>query len=133
MRQLLGYGLMGLFLFACNQNKMPEEKLAKMQAELLTAGGKVVQQQLVDRWWSEYQKEGIPVVHDSTALFLYKGSAQTVQFSGDMTNWQPSRKFQRLGETDLYALQAHFPDSARFDYQLLVDGVAMLDPAHIGQ
>ncbi|MGH7595795.1 MAG: alpha/beta hydrolase-fold protein [bacterium] len=129
MRQLLCYGLMGL-LFACNQNKLPEEKLAQMQAHLLTAGGKIVQQQLADRWWSEYQKLGIPVVHDSTALFLYKGSAQTVQLTGDMTNWQPGGKFQRLGETDLHALQVHFPDSARFDYQLIVDGIGTLDPAN---
>ncbi len=129
MRQLLCYGLVGL-LFACNQNKMPEEKLAKMQAQLLTAGGKIVQQQLADRWWSEYQKQGIPVVHDSTALFLYKGPAQTVQLAGDMTSWQPGGKFQRLGETDLHALEAHFSESARFDYQLIVDGVWTLDPAN---
>lgn len=129
MRQLLCYGLMG-FLLACNQAKMPEGELAKLQTQLLTAGGKNAQQQLADRWWSEYQKQGIPVVHDSTALFLYKGPAKTVQLAGDMTSWQPGERFQRLGETDLHALEAHFPDSARLDYQLIIDSLWTLDPAN---
>jgi enterochelin esterase-like enzyme len=126
----LFYGWLGILIVACGQVEKPEGELAKLQAQIFAAGNKNSQQQLADRWWSEYQKQGIPLVHDSTALFLYKGPAKTVQLVGDMTGWQPGDHFMRLGDTDLRALEQHYPDSARFDYQLILDSLWTLDPAN---
>jgi enterochelin esterase family protein len=130
MRLFLGYGWLGILIAACGQMEKPKGELAKLQAQIFAAGNKNSQQQLADRWWSEYQKQGIPLVHDSTVLFLYKGPAKTVRLVGDMTSWQPGEHFKRLGDTDLRGLEQHYPDSARFDYQLIVDSLWTLDPAN---
>jgi enterochelin esterase-like enzyme len=115
---------------ACGEIKTPQGKLARLLGEILAAGDKNAQQQRADQLWSEYQKQGIPVVHDTTALFLYKGRAKQVRLVGDMANWQAGPNFARIGETDLFALEQHYPDSARLDYQLIVDSLWTLDPAN---
>jgi enterochelin esterase family protein len=130
MRQLLWFGLLLALVMACSKVKAPEGELAKLQHQILAAGDKNAQQRLADRWWSEYQNQGIPVARDTTALFLYKGPAKIVRLVGDMTGWQPGPSFTRLGATDLFALEQHLPDSARLDYKLIVDSLWTLDPAN---
>jgi len=126
-RQLFYYGLIGVLLSACGKSPMPERELAKLQSQIFAAGNGESQQQLANRWWAEYQKQNLPIVHDSTAFFLYKGAAKTVRLAGDMTRWQPGPLFQRLGQTDLFALEQHYPDSARLDYKFIVDSLWALD------
>jgi enterochelin esterase-like enzyme len=130
IRQLFWYAIIGVLAAACGEKKTPEGEMAKLRRQILAAEDKNAQQQLAGHWWSEYQKRGIPIVYDTTALFLFKGPAQTVRLAGDMTGWQAGPNFARLGETDLFALEQHFPDSARLDYKLIVDSLWILDPAN---
>ena len=130
LRPFLLYGMIGLFVFACNRTPLPQGDLAKLQSQILLAVNTEAQQQLAQQWWEEYRRRGLPFVHDSTALFLYKGAAKSLRLAGDMTSWQPGPEFQRLGETDLFALEQQYPDSARLDYKFVVDSTWTLDPAN---
>jgi len=122
--------LLGLTILSCGKAPAPKGELAKLQEQILTAGSHAAQQKLAAQWWSAYQKQGLPIVHDSTALFLFKGPAKTVRLAGDMTSWQPGPQFQRLGQTDLFALEQNYPDSARLEYKLIVDSLWALDSAN---
>jgi len=127
MRQFFLCGMTGLLLFACNRTPMPQGELAKLQSQILAAGNTEAQQQFANQWWKEYRRQGLPMVHDSTALFIYKGAANSIRLAGDMSSWQPGPQFQRLGQTDLFALEQHYPDSARLDYKFIVDSSWTLD------
>jgi enterochelin esterase family protein len=126
-RQFFHYGLIGLLFIGCSDTPTPESDLKKLQDQILIAGNQNSQQELADRWWEEYKKQGLPRVQDSTALFFYKGKGKNIRLAGDMTNWQPGPLFQRLGQTDLFALEQHYPDSARLDYKFIVDSTWTLD------
>lgn len=129
-RLFFRYGLLGMMLWSCGKTSMPQGDFVKLQTQILMAGSHAAQQQLAEQLWGEYQKQGLPLVHDSTAFFLYKGKAQSVRLAGDMTSWQPGPSFQRLGQTDLFALEQHYPDSARLDYKFIVDTLWTLDAAN---
>jgi enterochelin esterase-like enzyme len=69
------------------------------------------------------------VENDSTAHFLYRGSASSVAIAGDANNWSGSAgAMQRLSSTDLWYLTEHHEPDARLDYKIIADGNWMLDP-----
>lgn len=73
---------------------------------------------------------GIPMIHDTTAVFLYRGKVDTAVFvAGDFTDWNmPADTFRQISGTDLYYRSFNFENDARLDYKLIVDGDWILDP-----
>lgn len=68
--------------------------------------------------------------NDTTAVFLWKGSANSVAVTGDMNGWSAQgRALQRLSATDLWYRIEHFEADARLDYKLIRNGSDwILDP-----
>ncbi|MFN2188107.1 MAG: alpha/beta hydrolase [Candidatus Promineifilaceae bacterium] len=96
------------------------------QAETLRA---VERQAEIDRYFA--QLPSIPITQDSTALFIYRGDANTVQLLGDMNNWdhESAPFLSRLTGTDLWYLETALEEDARLDYQFIIDGESLvLDP-----
>ncbi|MCX7930273.1 MAG: alpha/beta hydrolase-fold protein [Chlorobi bacterium] len=71
-----------------------------------------------------------PLTAGKRALFLHWSSAETVQLVGDWTFWQPSMPMEKIGGTDLHYVVLEFPEDARLQYKLVVDGQWVLDPAN---
>ena len=75
----------------------------------------------VDEAWADVAGR-VPFVRADSALFLWRGSARSVAVAGDMTSWRPSAALRRVGETDVWLRLDRFPETARLDYKLVVDG-----------
>lgn len=60
-------------------------------------------------------------------LFTYFGVEKTVEIAGDFTGWKPcGLKFQDFPNSKILVLE--FPNSARVEYKLIVDGKWINDP-----
>ncbi len=84
-----------------------------------------------DVFWREIVALGqMPLVFGNTAVFLYRGNAAAVDWIGDFTIWQAGEPLvgQRVGKTDIWTAERHFPRDARFDYKVRVDGRQRNDP-----
>ena len=69
-----------------------------------------------------------PIVDGDSVVFFYRGKADMVQISGDMTGWSSGRIFmQKIGD-DLFAYQTKLPPNARAEYKYTINGKWELDP-----
>ncbi|MCW5912818.1 MAG: hypothetical protein KIT62_17235 [Cyclobacteriaceae bacterium] len=94
------------------------------------------QPEQIDTWWSDLQyNSSVPLVHDDSVLFLYRGNATSVEWMGDFNGWGYVKDFPNKGKkitgTDIWYLKCRFPQDARLDYKILVDGTNwIIDPAN---
>lgn len=90
----------------------------------------------VDSFWDAIVATGqMPLTFDSTAVFMYRGEADTVGWGGGFSGWCWSDNHfciedgTRIGDTDLWMLIRELPADARFDYQIALNGNEwILDP-----
>ncbi len=85
-------------------------------------------------WDSLVANRSIPFVRDTNVVFIYRGSASTVHFTGDFSQWKILRDFEakKLKSTNLWILSAAFPITARLDYKIVIDKTRwILDSANI--
>ena len=97
---------------------------------------KTLQVDQVNNWWIDLnQSNSIPLVHNDSVLFLYRGNATAVEWMGDFNGWGYVKDFPNKGRkilnTDVWYLKCKFPPDARLDYKFLVDGTNwIIDPAN---
>ena len=63
-----------------------------------------------------------PPVEDTTALFLYQGTANVVTVAGDHTGWAQRDTMKSIAGTSLWYCFKTFPRDARLDYKYVVNG-----------
>ncbi len=84
--------------------------------------------------WARAQAAGtMPLVFGRTAVFLYRGPGETVEWRGDLDGWEegPTTHGERVGATDLWWKVAQLAPGSRLDYKIVVDGGTwLLDPAN---
>jgi len=94
---------------------------------------------LVDTFWKSIKDTAmIPYTLEDTAIFLYRGEAGEVSWNGDFNSWGGDRQFdnegKRIDSTDLWYLIKKFPEDARLDYKITLDGNRwILDPNNPNQ
>jgi hypothetical protein len=55
---------------------------------------KSLQADQVNTWWTDLnQSNSIPIVHNDSVLFLYRGNADTVEWMGDFNGWGYVKEF----------------------------------------
>lgn len=92
-------------------------------------------QTAVDRWWDERKKKDqVPFTSPDSAVFLYRGKASSVSWSGDFNGWG-SKPFpnqgRRIKNTDIWMLACAFPSAARLDYKVILNGKDwIIDPVN---
>jgi enterochelin esterase-like enzyme len=82
-------------------------------------------------WTRLLENQQIPLTIGETAIFLYRGEAETVEWYGDFNSWGYTANAlgERQGDTDLWMLTQEFPSDARLDYKIVLDGNNwILDP-----
>ena len=109
------------------------DSLAELEASIsqaLTSGE-------VDPFWSRVIAHGrMPLVFGRTAVFFYRGKADTVEWRGDFSEWWDSWDTlgERLGDTDIYRKTVQLLPGSRLDYKLVIDGGNwLLDPLNSQQ
>lgn len=64
---------------------------------------------------------------ESGILFTYFGDGKSVEIAGDFTSWKPcDLKFQDFKDSKIFVMK--FPNTARVEYKLIVDGKWINDP-----
>lgn len=88
--------------------------------------------QLSTFWDSLKAHNQIPFKHGTSAAFLYRGSSASVQFPGDFNSWTPPHgSATRMSPSDVWIREESFPDDARLDYKILLNGNQwILDPSN---
>ncbi len=92
--------------------------------------------QALEKWWAVLSQHGrVPITSGDSALFIYRGEAQSVTWQGDFNNWGSNKEFSnkgtRLQGTDVWVLLARFPENARLDYKIVInDKDWILDPVN---
>ena len=87
---------------------------------------------LISAFWDSLKnRHQIPYVFGDSVAFLYYGKASSVSWAGDFDGWDPSMAgFQgnQLGTSPIWIMEQVFPEDARLDYKIVVDGEWILDP-----
>jgi enterochelin esterase-like enzyme len=87
-----------------------------------------------DAVWNELVSAGkIPLVHEDSVAFLYRGNAKSISWMGDFNGWGYNKNFYnkgtRIPDTDIWILKTSFAKDARLDYKILInDSDWVLDP-----
>ncbi len=129
--------VMLLFFVSCSTFS-DEKKISELERELASISAiqnSEQRQAKADSLWDELKLNGqIPFTHDTAAVFLYKGKAESVSWNGDFNGWSSNTNYPNQGKnitgTDIWLLKSNFPVNARLDYKITVDGNWILDPAN---
>lgn len=71
----------------------------------------------------------LPYTENDTCVFIYRGSATTMQIAGDFNGWSPDYTMTRVSSSTLYYYAKNFEHNARLDYKYVRNGSAwILDP-----
>ncbi len=85
----------------------------------------------LDALWDHLQvQQEFPFVRADSVAFLYRGEANSVAFTGDFDGWEPKPgRAHRLGESNVWLQEEIFPQDARLDYKIVINGSTwLLDP-----
>jgi enterochelin esterase-like enzyme len=88
----------------------------------------------IDKIWSDLKQKGqIPIIEDDSVVFLYRGNATSVQWTGDFNGWGFNKKVNTSGVkivgSNIWFLKCSFPQDARFDYKINLNSDQMIiDP-----
>lgn len=123
-----------LTVSAAAQTNMNFEKAMK-QLRSFEAKDSLRIQKSANRWWEDRKKAGqVPLVSPDSAVFLYRGPAQSVWWVGDFNGWgsKPSpAKGVRIRNTDIWMTAFAFPPAARLDYKIILNEKDwILDPVN---
>jgi enterochelin esterase family protein len=99
--------------------------------ELDTALARLADSGDAEAFWRRATAGGaLPLVFGDTAVFLYRGAAESVDWRGDFNGWGSDGPLagRRLGGSDLWHARLTLRPASRLDYKIVVDGVWQLDP-----
>lgn len=68
-----------------------------------------------------------PKIAGNKAYFYYNGKAKSVSLAGDFSGWKPTINLEEI-EEDFFVKEIEFPETARVEYKMIVDGEWMTDP-----
>ena len=130
-RSLLAVALASLAAPVLAQPDLPFATFAQFTDSLAAIGAIAdddARDDALDALWTDLvAAEQVPFALGDSAAFLYRGSAGSVQVAGDHSSWSP-RPLSRVGLSDAWLRVYSFPEAARLDYKLVVDGNWILDP-----
>lgn len=89
---------------------------------------------LLAGFWRSVLAAGTPLVqaNGTDVVFVYNGPADSVQVTGDFTNWERRLPMERLGSSGLFHRTVTLPHDARLDYLLVLDtGTTLVDPGNL--
>jgi enterochelin esterase-like enzyme len=126
------WGLLLSLLFLLTSGQAQESSYFANTFNILSSGDSAE----VEKTFHTLKTESkIPLIHNDSVLFLYRGNATTVEWMGDFNGWGYVKDFpnkgRKIANTDIWYLKCKFPQDARLDYKILIDGVNwIIDPVN---
>jgi enterochelin esterase family protein len=81
------------------------------------------QKQADQLWQTLVESKRVPLVLGTQIIFLYKGNAEQVTWSGAFNRWSsPGLEGTRLGQTDLWVAYLELPEASRVEYKIILNG-----------
>ncbi|MEP1152226.1 MAG: alpha/beta hydrolase-fold protein [Balneola sp.] len=124
---------------SCSDNKIDAsftiEELEARLSEISSIQDDQQREVEADSLWSRLTREDqIPFRDGTTALFLYRGDADSVSWNGDFNSWGEDKSFQNNGTaiqgTNIWVFKTTFPSDARLDYKIAVNESWIIDPVN---
>lgn len=134
MRALLTFFLLFNLIQLYGQDYSAMKKVKASLNEIILLTDTTQRKENLNKWWNTLKEhKHIPLVVEDSVLFLYRGQATTVAWMGDFNGWGYKKDFKNKGKripgTDLWMLSCSFPQDARLDYKIFLDGRTwLLDP-----
>jgi enterochelin esterase family protein len=136
-----------LLISGCNNDQSGSEKISNKTYPSVAAALKAIEaiedadnrKTTTEQLWEAIKDTAvIPYTTADTAIFLYKGSANSVSWNGDFNSWGNDKSFSNTGKnidsTDLWYLIKTFPEDARLDYKVTLNNSQwILDPNNPNQ
>ncbi len=86
----------------------------------------------IEAFWNRVVAAGtMPLVFGQTAVFLYRGDGESVEWRGDFSSWSPGwdARGERIGQTNIWRKSLQLLPGSRLDYKIVVDSNTWLfDP-----
>lgn len=125
--------LLTLACVLCGCAAQPPEPNSFESAEAFqTALAEAIDGGRLDAFWdAAVAGRPAPLVFGETAVFIYRGEAESVRWSADYAISDGSLKDmrgERQGDSDVWLHERDFPADARLSYRIILDDEAMLDP-----
>lgn len=121
----------------CSRSDLSATEDLNVKLEKIRSVEKITDKQRlsIQLWDSLARAEQIPFRSDSVVYFLYRGEAESVTWNGDFNSWgQDQSKMiegERIPDTDLWVAREVFPEDARIDYKITLNGEQWItDPAN---
>lgn len=96
--------------------------------EIRNAPADEAQKRADELWQMLVDNKRVPLVLRTQVIFLYKGDAQQVSWSG---SFYPSLEGVRVGQTDLWIAYLEFPPASRAEYKISLNGKdSIVDPVN---
>ncbi len=131
--QFIVFAVIAIGCSSSSSNKLTVNKLEDRLNEISSISNDKARQIAADSLWNTLRtKNQIPFRENKNVVFLYRGKADSVSWNGDFNSWSGNKSFKNEGTrvkgTDIWMLKTSFPEDARLDYKVVVDGNWMLDP-----
>lgn len=129
--------LLLFILVCCNRSDLSAREDFELKLKEIRSAEVISDKQRlsVQLWDSLARADQIPFRSDSVVYFLYRGDAGSVHWNGDFNSWgQDQSKMiegERIPDTDLWVAREVFPEDARIDYKITLNGEQWItDPAN---
>ncbi len=98
------------------------QDLRTVLMEIRQASPAEAQSRVDELWASLVHSERVPLVLGTQVIFLYKGAAERVTWSGSFNGWRtPGLEGTRVGQTDLWLGYTELPEASRIEYKIVLN------------
>ncbi len=133
--------ILAILLISCSsdENELAPSKIDRLLTQLqqtASISDETIRETRIDGIWDSLTvNKLIPVTEDTTALFLFRGEGENVNWNGDFNGWGGNKCIDTQGSnivgTDIWFLKMNFPSDARLDYKITIENENwILDPAN---
>jgi enterochelin esterase family protein len=78
----------------------------------------------------QLQEKTLPLIRGNEVIFLWEGTATSVNVIGDWTHWRQQIPMKRVAGTSFFYVTQEFPSTARLQYKFVIDNTWQNDPAN---
>jgi enterochelin esterase family protein len=108
--------VMNSFIYSQDINPVKDSRFIKFYINIMSVPVSE-RQSLVNEFVGSLKSGGYPIFeNDTTVVFLYQGSRDTVEIVGDLANWAYPIPMKKIPGTDLWYYRGIYEKDARLDY-----------------
>jgi len=114
-----------------NSNQKYDYSFLDLEKQLKTQNDPLKQQDLIDNYLKNLNKDNYPIFEsDTTVVLLYQSDTDSAFVLGDMANWAGYLPMTKIEHTNLFYFRDNYETDARLEYWVSTsrEGLAGVDP-----